>query len=69
MFNSRMPNRTDWTHVEEVKDPVKILLPSANLVLIALCKDQSGDSTPFTLLDDLLPDFIHGSAIEISVIP
>ena len=50
-----------------MKDPEKVLLPSGNLVLIALGEDESGDHISFTLFVDLLLDLSQGSAIEISV--
>ena len=49
----RIPNETDRTHVEDVKDPHKILLPSSNLVLVTFGEHESVDRIPFTLLDDL----------------
>jgi hypothetical protein len=49
-----------------VKDPDELLLPSGNLVLIALREKESGDRVAFTLLDDFPKDIRHGSAIETS---
>ena len=60
----RMPARTDQTHVEDVKDLHKILLPSSNLVLITFGKDESVDRIPFTLLDNIPLDLGQSSAIE-----
>ena len=51
-------------HVEDVKDPDKVLLPSDNLVLISLREDESGDCVPFALLDDLPLDLRHSSVIK-----
>ena len=62
-----MPNRTDRTHVEDVKDSNKVLLPSRNFVFVTLRMDESGNRIPFTLLDDLPLDLGHGAAIGISV--
>ena len=64
MLSLRMPNRAGRTHVEDVKDPEKILPPNSNLVLIALGEDESVDRTPFTLFDDLFLHFPHRSAIK-----
>lgn len=47
-----------------MKDPDKVLLPSSNLVLIALREDESGGCISFTLLDDLRLYLGHSSAIE-----
>ena len=60
-------NRIDCTHVKDVKDPDKILLPSRNLLLIALREDESGYYIPLALLDDLLLDPGQSSAIEMPV--
>ena len=57
-----MPNRTKQTHVEDVKDSDKVLLPSCNLLLVAFRKDESGHHIPFTLLDDFLLDPGQSSA-------
>jgi hypothetical protein len=62
-----MLNRTNRTHVEDVKDPDKVLLPSSNLLLITLRENKPDDSIPFTLLDDVPLDPRQGSASEISV--
>ena len=47
-----------------MKDPNKVLLPSCNLVLIALRVNESGGCIPFTLLDNLPLNLGHCSAIE-----
>jgi hypothetical protein len=47
-----------------VKDPDKVLLPSSNLVLIALCQDEPEYCTPFTPLRDLPLDPCQGPAIQ-----
>jgi hypothetical protein len=59
--------QTDRTHIEDVKNPEKVLLPSRNLILIALGEDESMESIPFALLDDLSLDSGHRSVIEVSV--
>jgi hypothetical protein len=50
-----------------VKDPDEVLVPSSDLVLIALREDESGECIPFTPLDDLFLDLGHGSAVTGSV--
>jgi hypothetical protein len=59
-----MLNRSDWTHVEDVKNPEEVLLPSRNLLLVAFCEDEPGHRISFTLLDDLPLDPRQGSTIE-----
>jgi hypothetical protein len=55
------------THVEDLKDPDQVLLPSRNFVLIVLGEEESEDRIPFTPLDDLPLHLCQGSAIETSV--
>ena len=54
--------------MEDLEDLVELLLPRRNCILIALRKQGSSEYTPVVLLDDLLPDTIHGSVIETLVI-
>jgi hypothetical protein len=63
LLSPGMPNRTNRTHVEDMKDPDKVLFPCRNLFLIALREDESGHRISFTLLDDLPLDPCQGSAI------
>ena len=58
---------TNQTHVEDVKDPDKVLPPSRNLVLIGFREEETGDYCSFPLLDHLPLDLCHGSTIEASV--
>ena len=60
----RILDGTDWTYIEDVKNPREILLPSRNLILIALRAEKSRDRISFALFDDLALDFGHGSVIE-----
>jgi hypothetical protein len=46
-----------------MKDPEKFLLPSSNLVLIALREDESENCAPFAPPIDLPLHLGHGSAI------
>ena len=62
-----MPSRTDYTHVEDVKDPDKVLLPSRDLLLVALREYESGHYTALALLDDFFLDPGQSSEIEMSV--
>jgi hypothetical protein len=63
LLSSRIPNGTNRTHIEDVKDPDKILLPGSNLILIALHEDESGECIPFTPLFNLPLHLGHGPAI------
>ena len=60
----RTVNRTKRTHVEDVKDPDKVLLPRSNFILVTFGEDESVDRIPFTLFDDLPLDLDQSSAIE-----
>ena len=60
----RIPHRFNKTHIEDVKDPDEVLLPSRNLLFIAFRENELDDRIPFTLLDDLPLDPRQGSAIE-----
>ena len=53
-ISQRLPNRIDWTHVEDLKDPVEVLSPCRNSIFVVLRVDNPGNSAPFTLLDDLV---------------
>ena len=67
MSSLGVPDRTDCTHVKDVKNPDKVLLPSRNLLLVALREDEPGHGIPFALLDDFLLDHGQSPAIERSV--
>jgi hypothetical protein len=58
-----IPNITDLTHIEDVKDPDKFLIPNDNLVLIALREDESEECPSFAMLIDLPLHLGHGSTI------
>lgn len=60
-------NSITRTHIKDVKNPDKVLLPTGNLVLVTLREDKSGDCISLTLPDDLTLDLGHGSAIRISM--
>ena len=64
LLSLRVPNRIDCTHVKDMKDPDKVLLPSRNLLLVAPREDKSGHSIPLALSDDLLLYPGQSSAIE-----
>jgi hypothetical protein len=51
-------------HVEDLKDPDKVLLPFRNLVFVVFGEDESEDSAPLTPLDNLLLHLYQGSVIE-----
>jgi hypothetical protein len=42
-LSSRIPGRLNQTHIEHLKDPDQILLPTRNLVLVVLGEDESKD--------------------------
>ena len=46
-----------------MKDPDEVLLPTKNRILIVLLVDEPRGHIPFSLLDGLLPDRGHSSAI------
>ena len=59
-----MSNRPNRTHIEHVKNPDKILLPTRNLVLITLRMDEPGEWIPFIVLDYLPLNLGHSSTVE-----
>ena len=40
-MSARIPNSINQTHIKDMKDPEEVLLPSRDLVLIALGEDKS----------------------------
>ena len=65
--SSRMLNGTDGTHVEDMKNPDKVLFPSGNLVLVFLRKDESVNWTPLPMLGGHPLNLRHSSGIQLSV--
>jgi len=59
-----MSNRTDWTYVEDMKDPIEVPLPSRNLIFDVRRVKESRGRIPFTPYDDLPLDLCHGSTID-----
>ena len=55
---------THLTHVEDLKDPIQVRLPTRNLILVVPRAKESRDAAPLTLFDDLLLDFRDGPVIE-----
>ena len=51
--NSRMVGKMNGTHIEDVKDPDEVLIPSRDLVFIALREGESGERVSFPPLGDL----------------
>lgn len=49
-----------------MKDPIEVLLPSGDRILIVLRKEESRDHISFTLLDDLLLDLRHSPVIGLA---
>jgi hypothetical protein len=64
LLSSRISNSTDQTHVEDVKDPEKFLIPSKNLVLITLREDEPEDYAPFAPFINLPLHLAQRSAID-----
>ena len=53
----------DWTHVEDVEDPIEVLPPSGDCILIALRAEETRDRRTISLLDDFLLDRGHSAVI------
>ena len=58
------PSINNRTYVEDVKDPVEVLPPCRNRVLVALCAEGPRDRVSLALVDDLALDFSHSPVIE-----
>jgi hypothetical protein len=67
LLDSQMPDGTNRTHVEDVKNLEKVPIPTGNLVLVALCEHEPRERIPFTLLANLPFDLCHGSGSGTSV--
>jgi hypothetical protein len=63
-LGARNSLRINQTHVENLKDPSKVLLPSGDLVLIALRKDEPVDCISLTLFIELPLNSGHDCTIE-----
>ena len=62
-----MYKETNCTHVEDLEDPGKVLLPSGNFALIVHRVDGPGTRAPFTPLGDRPLDLGHGPATGASI--
>ena len=62
LLNRRTPNKTNRAHIEHVKNPDKVLLPTRNLVPIPLRMDKPGEWIPVTLFDHPSLDLGYGPA-------
>ena len=62
-----MPAGIGQTHIEEVKHPVKILLPGRDRIFVALNVECAGQYIPVVLLVDPSLDISHGPMIRIFV--
>ena len=67
MLRVRISSRTKWTHVEDLKDPHKVLLPGRDLVLIIFGEDESDDRPPFTPFRDPPLNLRQGPTMEMLV--
>ena len=63
-----MPDETNRTHVEDLKDPIEVLFPNSNRIFVILRVESSRGRMSFTLLDDLPLDPGQSPAIENLVI-
>lgn len=57
-------NGTDCTHVEDMEDPIEVLLPTSDRIFVAPCAENSRDRASFTLFDDIPLNLSHSSAME-----
>ena len=64
LLSSWTPKRANRTYIEDLKDPGKVLLPSCDLVLIALREDESDHRIPIAMLADLPLYLCHCSVIK-----
>ena len=53
----------DYTHVEDVEDPIEIPSPSGNCIFVVPGMEASRDRVTFSLCDNLPLDLPHGSVI------
>lgn len=58
-----MPDETNWTYVEDLKNPIEILFPSSNHILFVLRVEDSRDGVSFTPFDNLPLDPGHRPTI------
>jgi len=59
-----MSNRTDWTYVEDMKDPIEVPLPSRNLIFDSWDVEEASGCILFALYDDLPLNLCHSSTID-----
>ena len=62
-----MLTKTDQTYIEDVEDPIEILLPTSNFLLIGLRVEESRGHLSLTLLDDKFLNRSQSPGIEVSV--
>ena len=67
LLSSHIPNKTDRTYIEDVKNPDKVIPPSRDLVLICLRVEHLGDHIPLAQLNDLPLNLCDHSVIGASV--
>ena len=63
MVHQRLPNRIDLTHGEDLKDPIEVLFPTGDCILVVLRVEDLRNRISFTLLDDLVLYPGHSPAI------
>src|SRR5579872_1684476 len=63
-----MPNRTNWTYIEHLKDHIEVLPPRGDLISITSREEESKDEVSFTPLRDLSLDVSQSPAMKASAI-
>ena len=56
--------KADQTYIEDMEDPVEVLLPTSNLFLIGFRVEESRGHVSLTLLDDHFLNRGHSPGIE-----
>ena len=59
-----MPSIADRTYIEDMKDPIKVLPPSSNLILVVLCMQGLRGRIFLAQLDNLVLYPGHGSGLR-----
>ena len=57
-------NRTDNTHIEDLKDSTEVLFPRGDGAFVFLGMEESREHFPFSVCGDPLLNLRHGAAIE-----
>ena len=65
--DQRQSSKGNRTHVEDMKDPVEVRLPSSDLVLVILRMGKSRDRVPLALFHDFPFDLHYGPVVKSTV--